>query len=133
METSSLQLNVDWVSYGAVSPVKNEGACKANWAFSAVGAIEGISVIVYKQQQEYSAQELVDCSFSYGNNGCVSGTMVNSFNFILTRGKNGFMKVLTPRVHIPMWPDNRAANRLQDCSGSRDQETLQVAPIWITS
>ena len=91
VETSSLKLNVDWVSYGAVSPVKNEGQCKANYAFSAVGAIEGISVIVYKQQSEYSAQEIVDCSSSYGNNGCISGTMDNSFNFIFTRGRSFFI------------------------------------------
>lgn len=47
---------VDWVTYGAVSPPKQEGACKANYAFSAVGGIEGLSVIVYHQQTEYSAQ-----------------------------------------------------------------------------
>ena len=84
--TSPVDLNVDWVTYGAVSPVKNEGACKANYAFSAIGAIEALSVIIYHQQTEYSAQEIVDCSSSFGNNGCVSGNMVNSFNFILTRG-----------------------------------------------
>jgi len=30
---------VDWISYGAVSPVKNQGSCTASYAFSAVGAI----------------------------------------------------------------------------------------------
>jgi C1A family cysteine protease len=49
-------LNVDWVSYGAVSPVKDEGTCLANYGFSAIGAIEGLSVITYKNQQEYSVQ-----------------------------------------------------------------------------
>lgn len=79
--------NVDWVTYGAVSPPKQEGSCKANYAFSAVGGIEGLSVIVYRQQTEFSAQEIVDCSGSYGNQGCNGGNMVNSFNFIRTRGK----------------------------------------------
>lgn len=74
------------MSYGAVSPVKDEGQCKANYAFSAIGGIEAISVIVYKNQQEYSAQEIVDCSASYGNQGCNSGTMTASFYFIKAKG-----------------------------------------------
>ncbi len=86
MNTPSVGLNVDWVSYGAVSPVKDEGQCKANYAFSAIGGIEGISVIFYKNQQEYSAQEIVDCTAAYGNQGCNGGTMVSSFNFIKAKG-----------------------------------------------
>jgi len=78
---------VDWVSYGAVSPVKNQGQCVASYAFSAVGAIEGVSVIFYKTQQEYSVQQLIDCSQSYGNNGCLNGRMDFSFNYIRDKGK----------------------------------------------
>lgn len=48
--TPKVSLNVDWVSYGAVSPVKNQGSCLASYAFSAVGGIEGISAIYFKQQ-----------------------------------------------------------------------------------
>lgn len=79
-------LNVDWVSYGAVSPVKNQGSCTASYAFSAIGGIEGISVIFYKQQQEYSVQQLIDCSGSFGNAGCAIGNMVNSYNYIAAKG-----------------------------------------------
>lgn len=86
MNTPSVGLNVDWVSFGAVSPVKDEGQCKANYAFSAIGGIEGLSAIVYRNQQEYSAQEIVDCSSGYGNQGCNGGTMTASFNFIKAKG-----------------------------------------------
>lgn len=100
-EASPVNLDVDWVSYGAVSPVKDEGTCLANYAFSAVGAIEGISVIVYKTQQEYSVQEIVDCSSPYGNQGCNGGTMINSFNFVKARGIILFMQASILRRPIP--------------------------------
>ncbi len=86
--TPAVGLNVDWVSYGAVSPVKNQGSCIASYAFSAIGGIEGISVIFYKQTQEYSVQQIIDCSSSYGNSGCTSGNMVNSYNYIKAKGKH---------------------------------------------
>ena len=42
---------VDWVSYGAVTSVKQEGQCGAAYAFSAVGALEGLSAVYSKKLQ----------------------------------------------------------------------------------
>jgi C1A family cysteine protease len=120
---STVQLNVDWVSYGAVSPVKDEGACKANYAFSAAGAIEGISAIFFKQQTEYSVQELIDCTGSYGNQGCTGGTMNNAFNFILTRGTPPLTQASTPRRPTPTWPGYRPARPAPASSASRASTT----------
>ena len=124
-------INVDWVSYGAVSPVKQQGQCTASYAFSAIGAIEGLSVIVYKQQSEYSAQEVVDCSNSYGNQGCISGSMISTFNFVRARGKNSLTKASTPRPPILTLPESSRAPLQQVCSRLALMEPLQAAPSWI--
>jgi hypothetical protein len=121
---------VDWVSYGAVSPVKNEGQCQANYAFSAVGAIEGISVIVYRQQQEYSAQELVDCTATYGNSGCNGGTMTSSFTFIVQRGRPLLIQESTLKVHTPILGAFSSARHNQAFSRSKVMELEVLAQAW---
>ena len=87
-EDKRVGIDIDWVSYGAVSSVKNEGNCKANYAFSAIGAIEGANYIWNRNAVEFSVQQAVDCSSSYGNNGCSNGRMDNVFNYVRDRGIN---------------------------------------------
>lgn len=80
--------SVDWRAKGAVSPVKNEGACfGGSYAFSGVGAIEGIWNITGNPLVVLSEQEILDCSGgSYGNAGCKFGIMDNVFEYVIAKG-----------------------------------------------
>ncbi|KAJ1273409.1 hypothetical protein BS78_06G278000 [Paspalum vaginatum] len=77
---------VDWRQKGAVAPVKNQGQCGSCWAFSAVGAVEGINKIATGELVTLSEQELVDCSKNGQNNGCNGGMMDDAFAFIVRNG-----------------------------------------------
>ena len=78
--TGDIAASVDWREKGAVSAVKNQGQCGSCWAFSAVGALEGLNAISSGKLEEFAEQALVDCSKN-GNQGCSGGLMDYAFSF----------------------------------------------------
>jgi len=69
---------LDWRKVpNRVSPVKNQGFCASDWAFSAIGTIEGQEVPQKKvtQMTPLSVQNLVECAYIGEWNGCEGGFM----------------------------------------------------------
>ncbi|EER02722.1 cathepsin L, putative [Perkinsus marinus ATCC 50983] len=85
-DTTQLPTSVDWRNKSVLSPVKNQGSCGSCWAFSAAGALEAQYAIATGKLRPLSVQELVDCSSSYGNKGCLGGLMTNAYKYIKSAG-----------------------------------------------
>lgn len=68
----------------AVTPVKNQGACGACWAFTTTAAVEGAVAVTTGVLNELSNQELIDCVTQ--NEGCNGGDFDYAFKFVVRKG-----------------------------------------------
>jgi C1A family cysteine protease len=82
----TLPESFDWRIFGAVTPVKDQGICGSCWSFGTTGAIEGAYFLKYNHLVHLSQQNLVDCSWGFGNNGCEGGEDYRAYDWIIKHG-----------------------------------------------
>ena len=83
---SGVPSSIDWRASGWVTDVKDQQQCGSCWAFSAVGAIEGQHANATGQLVSLSEQNLVDCSYGYGCEGCEGGWPEAAMRYVAANG-----------------------------------------------
>ena len=105
LNPTTLPTSVDWVSKGAVTGVKDQGQCGSCWAFSTTGSVEGAWFLAGHGLVSLSEQQLVDCSYTFGNLGCSGGLMNNAFSYIQANGG------ITTEANYPYVAANQQCNQ----------------------
>lgn len=84
LDVSAAPDSVDWVSKGAVTPVKNQGQCGSCWSFSATGDMEGAHFLATKKLVSLSEEQFVDCDKV--DHGCQGGLPSNAYDYAIKAG-----------------------------------------------
>jgi len=79
----ALPTHWNWATRGAVTHIKNQEQCGSCWSFSTTGSTEGCHFLSKKALVSLSEQNLMDCSDSYGNQGCDGGLMTQAMQYII--------------------------------------------------
>jgi C1A family cysteine protease len=81
-ETGSYPASIDWRNKGAVTPVRDQGQQGTCYAHSAAEALESAYFIKNNVLPSLSVQQIVDCSYNYGNHGNNGGMYTYSWTYI---------------------------------------------------
>ena len=81
LATNGLPTEVNWVDAGAVTGVKDQGACGSCWAFSTTGSLEGAHFVATGELLSFSEQQLVSCNKTSINQGCNGGFQDEAYKY----------------------------------------------------
>ena len=75
-----------WVKEGAVTAIKNQGACGSCWTFGAVGGLETRYQQMSGKLRDFAEQEYLDCVYEGSRDGCGSGWPDDCYDYSKNAG-----------------------------------------------
>lgn len=122
----------NWVIRGAVTPVKDQATCGSCWSFGTSGTIEGAYFVKTGKLPILSQQQMVDCSWAYGNNGCDGGEDFRAYKYIMNASGLALQEDYGPYMGVDGRCHDHKVNKAVKISGfynvtMNDKEALKHA------
>ncbi|CAF5008208.1 unnamed protein product, partial [Rotaria sp. Silwood1] len=88
LKRQTVYTSFDWRSKYVVSSVKDQKQCGSCYAFATTAVLESLYARKWGSNYltNFSPQEIVDCSTSYGNYGCNGGNYRPCLNYLSAKG-----------------------------------------------
>ncbi|PNW80870.1 hypothetical protein CHLRE_07g333000v5 [Chlamydomonas reinhardtii] len=86
LSRADLPPSVDWRGTGADPGVKDQGMCGSCYTFAATGTMDGTWFVATGQRRSFSEQQIIDCAWDYGPNGCFGGYYQPVLNYVAEQG-----------------------------------------------
>merc|ERR1711962_382404 len=120
----------DWRDHGAVTDVKDQGACGSCWSFAATGSMEGRYFQDNGELVSMSEQNLLDCAQIWGCNG--GGRSDIALKYVESDGLNS--EADYPYQHVQHNCRQSTSNPIYKCSGcvwtdEGDEHALKMALV----
>lgn len=80
------ETNFDWRERNVITAVRDQGNCASCYAMASNGALEAQIALITQNLTKLSDQQIIDCSFDYGNYGCSGGDTGATYEYIIQNG-----------------------------------------------
>jgi hypothetical protein len=84
--TAALPREFSWRNDSVVGPVRDQVACGSCWAFGAAEAVEAQIALQRGAYRAVSTNQVVDCTWDYGNEGCGGGEVHWAYSSMIRQG-----------------------------------------------
>merc|ERR1711962_422543 len=81
-----IPISLDWREYGAVAGVQSQGICGSCYAYAVTGAMEGAYYLKTGDLISLSEQQIIDCTWGFGNKGCKGGYPYRAMQWVIKHG-----------------------------------------------
>eukprot|EP00112_Aurelia_sp_Birch-Aquarium-sp1_P017337 Seg4002.5 transcript_id=Seg4002.5/GoldUCD/mRNA.D3Y31 product="Counting factor associated protein D" protein_id=Seg4002.5/GoldUCD/D3Y31 len=78
--------SLDWREFGAVSKIRSQGICGSCYAYAVTSAIESAYYLKTGDLINLSQQQIVDCTWGFGNRGCKGGYPYRALQWLIKHG-----------------------------------------------